>query len=61
MVIIVNKKLCLKDHECPAVKICPMEALSQSNFKAPKVDPEKCTECGKCIDFCENGAFQFES
>lgn len=61
MTITINKKLCSKDHECPAVKICPVEALSQDKFKAPEVNKEKCADCGKCIDFCENGVLQFKS
>ena len=27
---------------------------------APKIDYEKCITCGKCIDYCHVGAFDFE-
>jgi Fe-S-cluster-containing hydrogenase component 2 len=34
------------------VKICPVEAVSQKGFHAPKIDKDKCIECGKCESFC---------
>jgi NAD-dependent dihydropyrimidine dehydrogenase PreA subunit len=27
---------------------------------APKIDYDKCTSCGKCVDFCHQHAFTFE-
>jgi NAD-dependent dihydropyrimidine dehydrogenase PreA subunit len=27
---------------------------------APKIDYEKCITCGKCVDYCHVGAFDFE-
>jgi NAD-dependent dihydropyrimidine dehydrogenase PreA subunit len=24
----------------------------------PTIDPEKCTNCGNCLDFCSNGVFE---
>ena len=27
---------------------------------APKIDYEKCITCGKCVDFCHKGTFEFE-
>jgi NAD-dependent dihydropyrimidine dehydrogenase PreA subunit len=24
----------------------------------PKIDPNKCTTCGKCVEFCHTGAFE---
>ena len=41
-------KNCPQNHKCPAVKVCPVGALSQSEFEAPKIDYSKCIKCGKC-------------
>ena len=54
-VIIEN---CPQNHRCPAVKICPVKALSQNGFNAPKVDEDKCTKCGKCSNFCPKKALK---
>lgn len=34
------------------MKVCPVGALLQEEFNAPKVDYEKCIKCGKCANFC---------
>lgn len=47
---------CLKNHKCPAVNICPVNALTQENFEAPKIDYEKCIRCGRCASFCPKKA-----
>ena len=47
---------CPQNHKCPAVKVCPVGALSQEGFQAPKNDYEKCISCGKCSDFCPKHA-----
>ena len=39
---------CPQNHKWPAVKVCPVGALSQKDFKAPKIDYDKCIKCGKC-------------
>lgn len=52
--IIVEK--CPQDHKCPAVKICPVNALSQDGFNAPNIDHKKCIKCGKCANFCPKKA-----
>ena len=36
---------CPQNHKCPAVKVCPVGALSQEGFQAPKIDYEKCISC----------------
>ena len=57
-----NKKLniivenCPQKHKCPAVKVCPVGALSQEDFRAPIIDYTKCISCGKCSDFCPKQA-----
>mgnify|MGYP001855424003 CR=1 FL=1 len=32
---------CPQNHKCPAVKVCPVGALSQEGFNAPKIDYNK--------------------
>ena len=62
----VEKKLkivvenCPQNHECPAVKVCPVGALSQEGFQAPKIDETKCIRCGKCSNFCPKKALRLE-
>lgn len=52
----VKNENCPQNHQCPAVRICPVGALSQSGFSAPVVDYEKCIACGKCSNFCPKKA-----
>ena len=53
-----NKKLtiikdrCPQNHKCPAVKVCPVGALSQKDFSVPIIDYDRCIKCGKCSNFC---------
>ena len=56
--IIINK--CPQNHKCPAVKVCPVGALSQKDFEAPKIDYDKCIRCGKCSNFCPKKALILE-
>lgn len=58
MTISVNKRRCPQNHLCPALKVCPVNALSQDGFSAPMVDTTKCIDCKKCIRFCPMGAFE---
>lgn len=55
-ILTVNKNNCPQNHHCPAVKVCPVGALSQNGFEAPTVDQEKCIKCGKCSNFCPKKA-----
>lgn len=43
---------CPQNHSCPSIKVCPVNALSQNGYEAPKVDLEKCIKCGKCTHSC---------
>lgn len=52
----VIEENCPKNHACPAVKVCPVGALTQKDFEAPKVDYSKCIKCGKCSNFCPKKA-----
>lgn len=56
--VIIEK--CPQNHKCPAVKICPVNALSQKGFAAPIVDYDKCIKCGKCANFCPKKALVLE-
>ena len=56
---VINER-CPKNHKCPAVKVCPVNALSQKGFDAPIVDYDKCIKCGKCANFCPKKALVLE-
>jgi len=60
MSIRVELKRCPQNHPCPAIRTCPVGALSQKGNAAPVVDPDKCIDCGACINFCPMGALQAE-
>ena len=47
---------CPQNHRCPAVKVCPVQALSQQGFDAPVVDAVRCIDCAKCAERCPKGA-----
>ncbi len=51
-IIKVSASRCPENHACPSVRVCPVGALSQKGNKAPLVDYDKCTKCGKCVKFC---------
>ena len=50
------KENCPQNHPCPAVKVCPVGALSQNAFEAPTINLDKCIRCGKCSNFCPKKA-----
>ncbi len=51
---------CPQNHPCPAVKVCPVGALSQTDYNAPVIDRDKCIRCGKCSSFCPKKALVLE-
>jgi len=51
---------CPQNHPCPAVRVCPVGALSQRGFAAPTVDYSKCIACGKCPLACHGRALVLE-
>ena len=55
-VLKVRKERCPQNHKCPAVKVCPVGALTQDGFEAPKINYDKCIKCGKCSSFCPKKA-----
>ncbi|MFC2097724.1 4Fe-4S ferredoxin [Bacteroidota bacterium] len=50
--IIIREELCPKNHICPTIKLCPVDAITQEGFDAPKVDNEKCICCCICTRSC---------
>jgi Fe-S-cluster-containing hydrogenase component 2 len=49
----VNESACPQNHPCPAVKSCPEGAIVQDDISsAPRIDHERCTECGACTSAC---------
>ena len=49
----VNERACPQNHPCPAVRYCPEGAIVQDDvYSAPRVDHERCTECGVCTGVC---------
>jgi ferredoxin len=56
MAVSVIKRNCPQNHACPAVRSCPVGALTQNGFSAPTVDSEKCIDCGACTDVCPRKA-----
>lgn len=56
--LILEVAKCPQNHLCPAVKVCPMGALSQEGFQAPIIDYDKCIACGICADSCGKQALQ---
>jgi len=59
MKLVVNARKCPQNHRCPAIAVCPTQAISQkSMFSLPIIDTEKCVVCGKCLRYCPMGAFE---
>jgi Fe-S-cluster-containing hydrogenase component 2 len=56
--ITIDKNRCPQNHRCPAIKACPVNAISQKDFELPIIDNTICIECKKCIKFCPMRAIQ---
>lgn len=56
--LIVDKNLCPQNHACPSVKVCPVNAITQSGFGLPEIDHSKCVQCMQCINFCPKKAIK---
>ena len=52
----VNPRRCPQNHPCPAVRVCPANALKQQGYGLPTVDMAACVVCGKCVRYCPMGA-----
>lgn len=57
MPVLVDPARCDGSPDCPSVKWCPSGALTY-NAEAKKLDYDRsvCTDCGKCVTWCEPGA-----
>ena len=50
---------CPANHSCPAVKVCPMDALHQrDSHSAPEINYNTCVACGACTRICGKQALQ---
>jgi len=58
MGITVNPRRCPANHRCPAVRVCPVDALKQKGLGVPMVDEEACIDCAKCVRTCPTGALR---
>lgn len=56
--ITVDENRCPQNHKCPAIKVCPVNAISQNNFELPIIDNNVCINCQKCVKFCPKGALK---
>ena len=56
----IKKDNCPQNHPCPAVKVCPVGALSQTNHNAPIIYQSLCIGCVMCSDFCPKKALVLE-
>ncbi|MFZ5351620.1 MAG: 4Fe-4S dicluster domain-containing protein [Bacillota bacterium] len=61
MAISINPARCPQNHRCPMINACPVKAITQDGYKLPKIDNEKCIDCGRCIKLCPMRAVQREA
>lgn len=54
--LVIQTENCPQNHQCPAIRVCPVGALSQNGFNAPQIDYGKCISCGRCSNFCPKKA-----
>ena len=53
----VDSKRCPQNHLCPAIRQCPVGAITQKDNGLPVIDQAKCIQCQKCVMFCPMQAF----
>lgn len=58
MAIRVIASRCPQNHRCPSIRVCPVGALTQEGNRAPRVDVQKCVDCGRCVQSCPMAALQ---
>jgi len=56
----ITPENCPQNHKCPLLDVCPVGAISQDGFSAPKIDDEKCIACGQCVVSCAYETLSFE-
>ncbi len=47
---------CLALYDC--VRACPFDAIELDEIAMPRVNPEKCTGCGICVETCPKDLFE---
>jgi ferredoxin len=58
--VVVKPHNCPQNHPCPALRACPVGAITQKGYAAPVIDYAKCTACGRCNRYCFMGALILE-
>lgn len=61
MSVVVSKLKCPQNHTCPAIKVCPVAAITQEGYALPQIAKDKCIDCLKCVSFCPMGAIEKDS
>lgn len=61
MSVHVDAARCPQNHACPALRHCPVGAITQDGFSAPTVDAGLCVDCGRCQLVCPHGVFVGEA
>lgn len=55
----VDLEKCIGNEKCPAVRVCPMDALYQEEGKLkPSLRAGSCIGCGVCMRICKEHALQ---
>lgn len=52
----IHAEKCPQDHACPAVRVCPVGALTQKKHEAPTVHGDICIGCSRCAMTCPKKA-----
>ena len=57
--LVLDLQKCPANHSCPAVRVCPIDALHQtSDHHAPEINYNLCVACGNCTRVCGMKALQ---
>jgi pyruvate formate lyase activating enzyme len=48
---------CQKCGRC--VEVCPVDAVTLSEYEGVRIDEKRCTHCRKCVDACPHQALEF--
>lgn len=63
-IAVINESKCDQSPFCPVKRVCPVQAVSQQggffSKSFPKIDPEACTGCEKCLRYCPMGAVEMK-